>query len=80
MSEYKVNIVKGGNKGGRRTERKFGDEPNSILNTLRTMSPEIQALYRENRKRFAGDASSIEIWAASSFSSDGRATDYGEEA
>ena len=65
----KVKIVKGGNKGGRRTEAKFGVEPNSIAAQLAFMRPEIRRLYDRNMKRHSDDASSMERWAANDFES-----------
>lgn len=64
-----VVITKGGNEGGRRTVRKFGDEPNSIVNTIAFMPPEVRRRYHENQRRHSDDASSLERWAAHDFAS-----------
>jgi ABC-type Zn uptake system ZnuABC Zn-binding protein ZnuA len=55
--------------GGRMSDKRFGESPNSIASNLRSLSPELQAKYRENRIKYAGDAAHMDSWASQGFSS-----------
>jgi hypothetical protein len=77
MSKPKVKITKGGNQGGRRTEGKFGENPNSIEAQLPFMSTAMRQRVRENQRRLADDASSMEQWAANDFHSGYEVKDNG---
>lgn len=62
-----VVITKGGNRGGRRTISKFGDQPESIVNTLAFLSPELRKKFHENQRKHSENASSLERWAANDY-------------
>lgn len=79
MEKPKVNIVTGGNQGGRRSEKKFGEDPNSIAANFAFLPADVKRRARENQRRIEADHRSLELWAARDFLSNGQPTDiYGE--